>query len=259
VTAEAMSDTHALSINESRIRSAARRNGQGWNIPLIAARQAAVEVWTRASGARFRRADNADACRGYQALSARDLAAVNARQRWANWRTIPRNLDGHCPDRPLRALDLCSGTGDATAVLAWHLPRGSRILGLEYQHTFVAEARRRHFRDAQGTLVETRFSAQSVLERFRDEQGEVLADASMDLVNCSGAVGCHFRAEAAATLAREVARVLRPGGLALIDAGDAGTSPETLERICWKLGLSRLRAARSCWLDRYVQICFRRG
>ncbi len=98
-----------------------------------------------------------------------------------------------------------------------------------------------------------------MLETFRDASGAELHAGSVDLVNSSGAVACHFTPEATATLAREIARVLAPDGVALIDAGAEGTPPRDLERIFAEHGFRARRAVRSCWLDRAVQIAFERG
>jgi SAM-dependent methyltransferase len=249
-----------LHIGERAIREAARVNGQGLNLPLAAARQAVTEAWVRTKRkADFRDAGNEAARAGYLAMSAGEFEGVNARQRWANWRTIPRGLDGACPARPQLALDLCCGTGDSTAVLAWHLPEGSRIIGLEFQPEFVEQARTRSYAHAGGGAAEVSFRAQSVLERFRDADGGELAAGSIDLANSSGAVGCHFHADATAVLAAEIARVLRPGGLALIDAGEDGTPPAEVERIFAALGFALLRSSKSCRVDRYRQLCLRKS
>lgn len=255
-----MSPQATLRIGERAIGAAAAANGVGYNLPLVAARQAITETWVRAfRRAGFRSSENASALAGYLRMNAGEFDGVNARQRWANWRTIPRNLDGLCPDRALAAVDLCCGTGASTAVLAWHLPPGSRILGLEFQPAFVDAARRRAFARSDGAAAEVAFACQSVLETFRDADGAPLADGSIDLVNSSGAIGCHFPPADTTVLAREVARVLVPGGLALIDTGKSGTSQAEAERIFAALGFTRERASRSCRVDRYRQVCFRKG
>ncbi len=260
-----------LRVPSKAIASVARHHGQGFNIPFIAARQALSEAWVKAwRNASFRGDRNDESLRGYCAMTSGEFAAINARQRWANWRTIPRNLDGVCPNRPLSVIDLCCGIGDSTAVLAWYVPPGSSILGLEYNPDFVARARARAYRDDAARDVRVAFIAQSVLERFRSEansdvksdvksdEAQDLATASVDLVNSSGAVGCHFDVAATTTLASEVARVLAPGGIALIDAGDQGTSEADVERVFTLAGFQRLRHARSCAFDRYIQICFKK-
>src|SRR6476620_4243359 len=70
----------------------------------------------------FRRRQNNKACEAYCEMTVNEFEMINARQQWANWRTIPRNLNGRLPNRPLRAIDLCCGTGQSTEVLSHYLP-----------------------------------------------------------------------------------------------------------------------------------------
>jgi SAM-dependent methyltransferase len=208
-------------------------------------------------GVRFRSRD-ADAVRAaYSAMSADEFDGINARQRWANWRTIPANLREHVNGRPFAAVDLCCGAGHSTEVLAHVLPPGSRILGLDVSPSLVAAARRRRYADAQGRTVAARFRVQSVLEPFRELDGRLVGAASVDLVHSSGAVGSHFEPDATRRLLVEIKRVLRPGALALIDAGPGGTSPKRLEELVAEAGFDVCRRARSCALDRYWQYCCR--
>jgi SAM-dependent methyltransferase len=159
----------------------------------------------------------------------------------------------------VRTVDLCCGTGQSTQVLAYYLAPGSEILGLEYNPRFVAMARARAYRTREGGPAHVAFHAQSVLEPFRDEGGVPLADQSVDIVNSSGAVGCHFEPGTTARLASEVDRVLRPGGLALIDSGRNGTSEPDVRAIFGERGFDVLHRSRSCAFDRYRQVCFRKS
>jgi len=79
------------------------------------------------------------------------------------------------------------------------------------------------------------------------------------LVNSSGAVGCHFDLEATRILACECARILRPEGLATIDSGRQGTDGPALIAIFRRLGFCLIHSVRSCWLDRYRHLCFRKA
>jgi SAM-dependent methyltransferase len=227
-------------------------------LPIVA-RQAfhegRVRLWR---GIRYRSRRNDEACRAYCDLEPWEFEGLNARQAWANWRTIPRNLDGHLPKERVGAIDLCCGIGQSTEVLAFHLPQGSEILGLEYNPRFVAVARTRAYLSRNGSPATVRFRTQSVLDTFRDADGAVVPDASVDLVNSNGAVSCHFDADATRALAGEVDRVLRAGGLALIDSGRDGTSEGELETIFAGRGFRALHRTRSCLFDRYTQICFRK-
>lgn len=228
-------------------------------LAALVLRQAWAELVVSAgSRLRFRSGENERAVRAYCAMSVAEFEGVNARQRWANWRTIPRNLHGRLPARPCRAVDLCSGVGDSAEVLACCLPEGSEILGLEYNPEFVRRARGRAYRDAAGRPVKADFRAQSVLEPFRDVGGARLPGGSVDLVNCCGALALNFGERQLDAIAAEVRRVLRAGALAAIDAPAGRAGREAMIRLFGRRGFEALGSARSCFLDRYSQICFRR-
>jgi SAM-dependent methyltransferase len=253
-------DRGMLVIGEDDLRSIARRHAPAHGLVSVFLRQAFYESRVRRyKRIRFRSRRNDDARRAYCAMEPREFEGINARQRWANWRTIPRNLSGRVERRPLRVVDLCCGTGQSTEVLAHYLPPGSQILGLEYNTRFVEVARSRPYFHGRGARADVRFRAQSVLEAFRDDDDRVLAGESVDIVNSSGAVGCHFDAEATRVLAAEVERVLRPAGLALIDSGPGGTDQVQVRSIFEARGFETLHSARSCFLDRYTQVCFRKA
>jgi SAM-dependent methyltransferase len=250
---------NVLRLSAGEMRRAAERHASILALIQIVVRQACHEARLhRLRRIRFRSRQNEQACRAYAAMNPWEFEGVNARQAWANWRTIPRNLDRRAPDAPVRALDLCCGTGQSTQVLAFYLAPGSEILGLEYNPRFVAVARARSYRTGEGGPAHVAFQAQSVLEPFRDPAGAHLPDESVDIVNSSGAVGCHFERGTTAVLASEVDRVLRPGGLALIDSGRSGTPPEDVRAIFGERGFDAVHEARSCAFDRYRQICFRK-
>src|SRR5688572_13470296 len=105
-------------IGERTIRRVARLRMAGQNIVSIFLRQAFYEArvarWKKVS---FRGRENERARRAYCAMSPADFDGINARQRWANWHVIPRNLDGRLPSGPVRAIDLCCGVGHSTEVL----------------------------------------------------------------------------------------------------------------------------------------------
>jgi SAM-dependent methyltransferase len=206
----------------------------------------------------FRRRQNNKACQAYCEMTVNEFEMINARQQWANWRTIPRNLNGRLPNRPLRAIDLCCGTGQSTEVLSHYLPNGSQILGLEYNPEFVEKARNIKYLHKNRELCKVSFRAQSVLDPFRDEHNNLIEDASIDLVNSCGAVGSHFDVLATQTLAHEIARVVRIGGLATIDCGLPGTDKRKVTQIFESSGFVVLNSAKSCLLDPFSQVCFQR-
>jgi SAM-dependent methyltransferase len=245
-------------LETSRIRRIARdQNKEG--LPALFLKQAWTEAaltWRRR--VRFRVANNADAVRAYCAMTEEEFENVNARQRWANWRTIPRSLSGRLPARPCRAVDLCSGLGHSTQVLAYYLPTGSEILGLEFNPEFVLIASSRDYRGAGGEPVPVAFRAQSVLDAFRDGRGDPLPDASVDLVNSCGSLGIHFDAAEIDRIAAEAFRVLEPGALAAVDSGPEGIDSAQMVRLFQKRRFEVLGRTKSCFLDRFTHVCFRK-
>src|ERR1700722_9662120 len=107
-----------------------RRHGPG-NLLAVCLRQWRAELNLARRGIHFRSTDPEQVAAAYRAMAAPEFDAINGRQDWANWRTIPRCLSGHVPDRPLRILDLGCGTGSSTRVLAFCAPPGSHIIGYE--------------------------------------------------------------------------------------------------------------------------------
>jgi SAM-dependent methyltransferase len=248
-----------LRVGEATLRRMAQQRAPAASLVRIVAMQACHELRLRCwRQIRFRSRVREQVRRAYHAMEVWELESVNARQAWANWRTIPRNLAGRVPSGPVRAVDLCCGTGQSTEVLAWYLAPGSQILGLESNPRFLRAARERRYRTHSGEPMRVEFREQSVLEGFRDASGAGIADGSLDLVNSSGAVGCHFAAPDTRLLGQEIARVLRPGGLALIDSGRAGTSEKELRAVFGSIGFTPIHRARSCALDRHPQVCFRK-
>ena len=252
-------DEQLLSIDEQTIRLVARKRLAGKSLLALAAAQVFYEQSAKLrTHVSFRWRQNTVATRAYCAMTVREFEGINARQRWSNWRTIPRNLNGQVPSGRLNVLDLCCGVGHSTEVLACYLAPGSRILGLEYNPEFVSLARARVYRTLFGKRADVRFRAQSVLEVFRDENGHVVADRTIDLVNSCGAVAHHFDNATTEKLAAEVARVVKPGGMAMIDCGRAGTNRPMLLNIFKRLDFKPVNEAKSCFADSALQICFKK-
>ena len=247
-----------MKISEHAIGKIARMQ-TGRNLLMIIVHQALTETLVRMrKNASFRKRHNGQACDAYRLMSTDEFKGINARQSWANWRTIPRNLNCRLPNVPVTIVDLCCGIGQSTEVLAYFAAPGSEIIGYEFNPEFVALARKRQYFNEQGHLARVKFRAQSVLNTFCWRDNHPIEDGCIDLVNSSGAVGCHFDVDATKVLATEIRRVLKSGGLAMIDAGPGGTSPKALREVFQGLGFEMLHSARSCALDRYTQICFRK-
>ena len=208
-------------------------------------------------GVLFRTTDPAQVEAAYAAMTDAEFEAINGRQAWANWRTIPQALAGRLPKRPLRAIDLGCGTGPSTRVLASLCPPGSRILGYELAAPLARIAGRRMFRGPDGQPQDVAFVPQGVTETLRDPAGEPLAAGSIDLANASGVVGHHLTEDTVAPLVAELARVLAPAGLALLDVGPT-LRAEALARAMAKAAFFPVNRYRSWFLDPNGQVLFHR-
>lgn len=255
-----MNDVHIdsrLQIDRKQLRQLYRSYGPRYTLPVLLWRQHWAERRLKRGGNRFRTNQNDVARDAYQQMNRNQFVDVNARQAWANWRCIPRSINGRLPDRPLQVIDLCCGTGDSTMVLASCCPPGSTILGLDVIPTFIDYARQRRYPDPDGKGTRVSFHVQSVLEPLHQNPETPVDAHSIDLINASGAVGVHFKRADSAQLAQHCAEVLRPGGIACIDAGKAGTDQDTLTEVFTTAGFQREHHTRSNIFDQYRHLCFR--
>jgi SAM-dependent methyltransferase len=191
-------------------------------------------------------------------MSVPEFDAINGRQDWANWRTIPRALSGRVPDRPLCVLDLGCGTGGSTRVLAFCCPLGSQITGYEFAAPLLDVARRRSYVHRSGEAARVTFRCQAVTEPFRQSDDTLVPDASVDVVNASGVVGHHLRPDTVGPLIAELRRVLVPGGLALLDVGPTLGAAELIPLLT-TAGFRVLGRWRSWLLDPTAQVAFQKN
>jgi SAM-dependent methyltransferase len=212
----------------------------------------------RRRGIQFRHTDPDIVAAAYAAMTDHEFDAINARQDWANWRTIPRALSGHVPDRPLRVIDLGCGTGSSTRVLAFYCPVGSSIVGYEMAEALVACARRRSYVHRSGRPADVQFVCQAMTAPFRRPDGSLLPDHSVDLVNASGVVGHHLDRDLVRPLIAELQRVLGNDGVAMLDVGPALPGP-MLTSIMASAGFKVLGHYRSWFLDPTGELVFRRS
>jgi SAM-dependent methyltransferase len=224
-----------------------RANGPG-NLLAVCWRQRRAERALARRGVHFRSDDLDTVAAAYSSMTPEEFDAINGRQDWANWRTIPRALSGHVPNRALMVLDLGCGTGGSTRVLAFYCPRGSRILGYELAEPLLDIARRRKFLHRTGRPAAVQFHNQPITETFRQTNGRPWPDASVDLVNASGIIGHHLRPDTVQPLIIELRRVLSPYGIAMLDVGPTLHS-EVLEKFMPIAGFHHLGRYRSWLLD----------
>ncbi len=241
-----------LTIPQSEIR----RHGPG-RVLAVWWRQRRVERALTRRGVRFRATDPERVADAYAAMAPAEFAAINGPQDWANWRTIPRALSGHVPDRPLRVLDLGCGTGGSTQVLAFYCPTGSRITGYEFAAPLLAYARRRAYRDCADRPARVDFVCQSLAESLREPDGTAVAGRSVDVVNASGVIGHHFDTGSIGPLIAELDRVLAADGVAMLDVGPTLSGPE-LRAALERAGFTYLGHYRSWFGDRTGEMVFRR-
>ena len=232
-----------------------RRHGPG-NALAVLWRQWRAERALARRGIHFRTTSPDEIAAAYAAMSPQEFAAINGRQDWANWRTIPRCLAGQVPDRPLAVLDLGCGAGSSTRVLAFYCPAGSHILGYELAASLVDIARRGSYRHQSGVETRVDFICQGVTEALRQLDGQPLPDRGVDLVNASGVVGHHLSPETMPSLVRELTRLLTPGGVATLDVGPTLGLVE-LTRILTAAGFSYLGHWKSWFGDPTGQAVFR--
>jgi SAM-dependent methyltransferase len=234
-----------------------RRHGPG-RLPAVCWRQWRTERALAKRGVCFRTAEPEVVAAAYTAMSDQEFDAINSRQDWANWRTIPRALSGHVPDQPLRVLDLGCGTGSSTQVLAFYCPADSHLTGYEMAPALVKVARRRRYVQRGGQPAPVDFSCQGITEPLQAADGGLLATGSVDLVNASGVVGHHLTPQTVTPLLEELARVLRPGGVASLDVGPTLPASE-LSLALGCRGFTPLGHCRSWLLDPTGQVTFRKS
>jgi len=196
-----------------------RRNCPHKNLIRLFWQQWRTENRLAKRGVRFRATAMKQVVSAYSAMSATEFDSINSRQDWANWRTIPRAMNGNVPDHPLRVLDLGCGTGSSTRVLAYYCPADSHITGFEIAEPMLEIAAKREYRHRDGRMTHVDFVCQGVTQTLLQPDGEPVPNASVDLVNASGVVGHHLTPETFLLLLAELQRVLTPAGVAMLDVG----------------------------------------
>jgi len=240
-----------LVISESEIRKRGPGNALG-----VCWRQWRAERGLARRGIHFRNTDLEAVAAAYRAMTEAEFEAINGRQDWANWRTIPRALTGHVPERQLRILDLGCGTGSSTRVLACYAPAGSHIIAYEVAEPLLVFARRRAYRNRTGAAVPVDFVCQGVTATLRQGDGGAVPERSVNIVNASGVVGHHLDVPSIQPLVGEIKRILSPEGIAMLDVGPSLPGP-ALRRLMQSAGFAFLGHYRSGWWDPTGVMVFR--
>ena len=143
------------------------------------------------------------------------------------------DLTGRCAERAVSCLDVGSNNGRYTAMLA---EAGLRAQGIDFESAMVTEARARY--------PELTFEQ-------GDAQDLPYPDASFDVVVSLGLIQCvpDWR-----RVMREICRVLKPGGVALVETNRAFPVWEALAKAC-VFALERRMTPRevSGWLRAHLQ------
>ena len=102
------------------------------------------------------------------------------------------------------------------------------------------------------------FCCQGVTEPLLASDGSPIPAGSIDVVNASGVVGHHLTSETVSELIRELSRVLRPGGVAMLDVGPT-LRARALNALMTASGFQVLGRWRSWFLDPTGQVVFRKS
>lgn len=223
------------------------------------------EYWTKFTGRRIKGqgmigASGEAVAAGFDGLEGADFDEYNFPQVWVERRQIPGAIDGRIPARSAVVLDIGCGPGTSTEVLAYFADPSWTIVGYDLTRHLVERARvraaRGEFRNRAGSVIVPVFQCQSVAEPLRREGGAI-DDASVDFAISCGVVGLYLQRDEAGRLARELGRVVKPGGYAAIDAGPANPAP-ALQEMMGSAGFGEVGVARSFVIEPRPKIVFRK-
>lgn len=229
-----------------------------WRGLLGLVRQRWIEFRLRRRAIRFRSTDTACVASAYAAMSSTEFDCINAPQEWQNRRVIPRALRALTAPGPWRAIDLGCGSGASTQILAAQLPPASTLIGYDLCPALLERARTRRYHDHDGGAIHAAFVQQSIAQPLGDPAGGPLGDATIDVAHAAGVVGHHLSTADVVAMAAELGRVVRRGGVAILDAGPA-MPHDQLEGILRARGFARESCLRAVPGASHRVLVFRRG
>lgn len=249
----------------------------GWR-PLLANKF--HEFWTKATGRKIKGqgmigAEAHVVAAGFAALAASpegaDFATYNLPQDWVERRQIPRVLHQRVPARGATILDLGCGPATSTAVLAHFAATDWTIIGYDLIEANITRAQARaasgELRNRAGEAITPHFVCQDIAHPLRDPRGDpntpaaqganppLLPDACADAAISGGVVGLYMQPDAVRSLAAELFRVLKPGGIAALDAGPATPAPR-LRDVMRCQGFTFLTTAKSFVIEPRPKLIF---
>lgn len=233
-------------------------------LPLV--RNKAREIWVKARGGRIGGqgmigAGPGSVAEGFMSLRGPAFDTYNLPQVWVESRQIPRAIDGRIPSGRATVVDLGCGPGTSTRVLCHFASAEWTIIGYDLTPHYIERARQRAelglFRSRSGREVRPSFVCQNIAEPLAHPGGGLLRDASVDFAISGGVVGLYMNAESASRLAGELARVVKAGGFAALDAGPAVPERE-LRRVVEGAGFRAVDKARSFVIEPRPKIVFER-
>lgn len=195
-----------------------------WSVLLA---NKAHELWTKTTGRRIKgqgmiAADPDTVRRGFDALRAGDFDTYNLPQVWVERRQIPRAINGRIPLKNAVILDLGCGPGTSTEVLCHFADPSWSITGFDITSHLIDHARTREFRNRAGESIRPRFERQDIAEPLRISNAPVpRQQRRLRPLLRRRRRPLPERSPGPRLLAAELARTVKPGAFAAIDAGPA--------------------------------------
>lgn len=202
-----------------------------------------------------------EVAKGFAALTGDDFATYNFPQVWVERRQMPRAIDGKIPVKNAVVLDLGCGPGTSTDVLCYFADPSWKIIGFDLTQASIdmanARAERMGFHNKRGQVIAPQFVCQDIADPLMGPDARPLADESAHFAISGGVVGLYMNDKTVAQLARELARVIKPGGHAALDSGPA--VPRALLRSSMEAeGFSFVHLAKSVAVEPRPKLVFRK-
>ncbi|MFZ4573709.1 MAG: class I SAM-dependent methyltransferase [Phycisphaerales bacterium] len=217
------------------------------------------ELWIKATGRRTKgqgmiAADTRTVREGFAALRGDDFSAYNLPQVWVESRQIPQAVSGRVPATDAVVVDLGCGPGMSTQLLCHFADPSWSITGFDLTSHLIERARAREYRNRRGELITPRFECQDISEPLLID-GVPIAPASVDFAVSGGVVGLYLTHAQATSLAKELARVIKPGGYAAVDAGPS-VPVDVLRKIMMGAGFEQVATAKSFFIEPRPKLVF---